>query len=173
MPNITGITIADSLRLVLGYAENLLKDVTPETFGRFATGVNGNPIDSNHPAFIYGHLSIYGHRILKDLGKPVDDLPPGFEENFAKGCVCRDDIDGTLPDMKTVTAYFFKIWNEALDVVLASDDETFQQPNPLGGGFTERFPTLGSVHNFYACGHNMLHLGQMSAWRRMMGLGAA
>jgi hypothetical protein len=27
--------------------------------------------------------------------------------------------------------------------------------------------------NFYVGGHMMLHLGQLSAWRRMMGLGAA
>jgi hypothetical protein len=38
---------------------------------------------------------------------------------------------------------------------------------------TERFPTLGSVHAFYCGGHIMMHLGQMSAWRRMMGLGSA
>jgi len=27
--------------------------------------------------------------------------------------------------------------------------------------------------NFYLGGHVMLHIGQMSAWRRMMGLGPA
>ena len=46
-------------------------------------------------------------------------------------------------------------------------------PNPSGGRMTELFPTLGSMHAFYTGGHIMMHLGQISAWRRMQGLGAA
>ena len=87
-----GNTIADSLRLTISYSEILLKDVAPESFGRFATA-DGKAIESNHPAFIYGHLSLYAHKMMTELGKPVDDLPAGFEENFAKGCVCKDDAD--------------------------------------------------------------------------------
>ena len=167
-----GNTIADSLQTVIKYSEVLLKDVKPETFGRFATA-DGKPIESNHPAFVYGHLSLYANTIMKDLGKPVDDVPAGFQENFSKDCVCKDDADGSLPDMKTITEYYFKTWNEVMEALRETDDEVFQGPNPVGGGFAERFPTLGSVHNFYVGGHNMIHLGQMSAWRRMMGLGSA
>jgi hypothetical protein len=43
----------------------------------------------------------------------------------------------------------------------------------MGGRMTELFPTLGSLYNFYVGGHMMMHLGQISTWRRMMGLGAA
>ena len=50
-----GNKIADSLQVCLTYGEKLLTDVTPEMFGRFATA-DGKPIESNHPAFIYGHL---------------------------------------------------------------------------------------------------------------------
>lgn len=171
MSNHTGNNIADTLRLTLKYAEILLKDVTPETFGRFATA-DGKAIESNHPAFIYGHLSLYAHRVMAELGKPVDDVPEGFEENFAKGCVCKDDADGSLPEMKTITEYFFKSWKGVLEVLRETDDETYLQAT-TSEGMKDRFPTLGSVHNFYCGGHNMLHLGQMSAWRRMMGLGSA
>ena len=171
MPNTTGNTIADTLRLTIKYAEVLLKDVKPETFGRFATA-DGKAIESNHPAFIYGHLSLYAHRVMTELGKPVDDVPAGFEEHFAKGCVCKDDAEGNLPDMPTITDYFFKSWNAVLEVLRETDDETFAAATTTEG-MKERFPTLGSVHNFYCGGHNMLHMGQMSAWRRMMGLGSA
>jgi len=166
-----GNTIADSLQLCLKYGEVLLKDVTPETFARFATA-DGKHIESNHPAFIYGHLSLYAHKIMEGLGKPMDGAPAGFEENFAKDCVCIDDADGTLPDMETVTGHFFSAWNTVLETLRETDDEVFQQPNP-SEAMAKRFPTLGSVQNFYASGHNMMHLGQMSAWRRMMGLGSA
>ena len=43
-------------------------------------------------------------------------------------------------------------------------------PNPAEGRMRELFPTLGSVHCFYAGGHMMSHLGQFSAWRRMEGM---
>jgi len=85
-----------------------------------------------------------------------------------------DDPENTIyPGMDAVTAFFFESYKAALAAIQATSDETFQQPNPLGGGMTERFPTLGSMHNFYIGGHVMLHIGQMSAWRRMQGLGSA
>ena len=166
-----GNTIADSLQVCLTYGETLLKGVTPEMFGRFATA-DGKPIESNHPAFIYGHLSLYAHKIMHDLGKPMDGPPAGFEENFSKDCVCKDDPEGKLPDMETVTGHFLSAWKEVVEVLRATEDEAFQKPNPAEA-MVSRFPTLGSVQTFYASGHNMLHLGQMSAWRRMSGLGSA
>ena len=166
-----GNTIADSLQLCLSYGELLLKDVTPEMFGRFPTAA-GKPIETNHPAFIYGHLSLYAHVIMGDLGKSMDAAPAGFEENFSKDCTCQDDPDGNLPDMETVTGHFFSAWKEVMEVLRATEDEVFQKPNP-SERMVSRFPTLGSVQNFYASGHNMMHLGQMSAWRRMAGLGSA
>jgi hypothetical protein len=32
------------------------------------------------------------------------------------------------------------------------------------------FPTIGAAINFYLIGHVQVHLGQISAWRRGMGL---
>ena len=85
-----GNVIADSLELCLGYSERLLKDVTPEQFARFAV-VNGQTIESNHPAFVYGHLCLYGPRILSQLGQPGPTAPPNFEAVFSKDAKCTDD----------------------------------------------------------------------------------
>lgn len=168
-----GNTVGDSLSLSLGYAERLLKDVTADKFGRFATA-DGRPVESNHGAFIYGHLALYAPRILKDLGREAPAIPDGCEANFSKDAKCVDDADGSLfPPMDEITSFFFEGYRAALDAIKATDDATFQQPNPLGGGMAQKFPTLGSMHNFYVGGHIMIHMGQMSAWRRMLGLGAA
>jgi hypothetical protein len=35
------------------------------------------------------------------------------------------------------------------------------------------FPTVGGAVNFLCGGHNMMHLGQISTWRRAAGLGSA
>ena len=55
----------------------------------------------------------------------------------------------------------------------STPDETFDRPNPAEGRMRELFPTIGSVQTFYCGGHMMMHLGQLSAWRRMLGLSAA
>lgn len=166
-----GNTIADSLQLTLKYGKSLLKDVAPETFGRFAT-FDGQTVDSNHPAFIYGHLSLYANRVLEDLGHEPVPLPAGFEENFSKDCKCVDDPDGTLPKMDSITDYFFEAFNRVIEVLREANDDALQQANP-NESMAKHFLTLGSMLNFYCGGHMMVHLGQMSAWRRMQGLGSA
>ena len=168
-----GLTISDSLQLSLGYAERLLNGVDAAQFARFGNP-GGQPVESNHAAFVYGHLSLYAPRILKDLSHEAPTVPDGFDKVFSKDAQCVDDPDGTIyPAMEQVTEFFFAGYRAALEALKSTSDETFQQPNPLGGPMAEKFPSLGSMHNFYVGGHIMIHMGQMSAWRRMQGLGSA
>ncbi len=168
-----GNVMADSLELSVGYAERLLKDVTPATFARFASP-GGMPIESNHPAFVYGHLSLYGPRILTQLGLSGADAPAEFDAVFSKDAKCVDDPAGSVyPAMATVTESFFGGYKAAVAALRAASDDAFQKPNPMEGRMATLFPTLGSLQTFYCGGHIMMHLGQISAWRRMMGLGAA
>ena len=67
----------------------------------------------------------------------------------------------------------FSSYKAVAEVFRNTSDDVFQQKNPLTGRLGELFPTIGSMHNFYVGGHMMIHMGQMSAWRRMEGLGAA
>ena len=173
MTRSTGQVINDSLQLSLGYAQRLLTDVSSDRFARLSAP-GGQPVQSNHPAFIYGHLSIYAPRILEDLGTSGPAIPDGFAELFSKDSDCRDDADGTLyPNQDAVTEFFFAGYEAVSAALQAADDSVFQGPNPLGGRMAELFPSLGSLHNFYVGGHVMIHMGQMSAWRRMEGLGPA
>ena len=45
--------------------------------------------------------------------------------------------------------------------------------NPAEGRMKELFPTIGAVSAFLLSGHQMSHFGQISAWRRFVGLGSA
>ncbi len=167
-----GNVVADSLDRGIGYAELLLKGVGADRFARFASP-GGEPVESNHAAFVYGHLSLYAPRIIGDLDGNPPEIPEGFEEVFSRETTCKDDADASIyPPMEEVTRYFFESYRQASEVLRATDDTPFQAPNPVGGKFTEMFPTIGSAHAFYCSGHVMLHMGQMSAWRRMSGLGA-
>lgn len=168
-----GNIIADSLELSLSYGERLLKDVTPDKFARYAT-VGGVVIEANHPAFCYGHLSLYGPRILTQLGIPGPTVPDGFEALFSKDAKCVDDPNGTVyPAMDKITSAFFDGYRAAVTTFRSLPDSALQVPNPMEGPQAVRFPALGSLQNFYAGGHIMMHLGQISTWRRMMGLGPA
>jgi len=57
------------------------------------------------------------------------------------------------------------------DVLSEVPDEVFAEPNPLEGRIAEFLPTIGIMVNFMANSHHMMHLGQLSAWRRAIGLG--
>jgi hypothetical protein len=166
-----GHLIADSLAAGLGYAERLKAGLEWQTFARFATP-GGQVVESNHPSFVYGHLSLYPVRIVTELGGEGSSIVPSdhFQKVYSASVQCEDDVDGTIyPPMDAVLAAFFDNYRLATEQLRATEDSVFNQPNPLDR-MKDRFPTIGSMHNFYCGGHLMIHLGQLSAWRRMMGL---
>ena len=173
MPRSIGNIIADTLQLSMGYAERLLTNVPTDRCGRFAR-IGGVVVESNHPAFIYGHLSLYAPRVLQQIEHPAPRVPDYFQDLFSKDATCRDDADGDLyPPMDDITSFFFEGHRMLAGALRSTPDATFDRPNPAEGRMKELFPTLGSVQTFYCGGHMMMHLGQMSGWRRMQGLGSA
>ncbi|QDT13890.1 DinB family protein [Planctomycetes bacterium K23_9] len=169
-----GPMIAESAQLALGYAERLLKDVTPEQFARFAK-VGDTVIQSNHPAFIYGHLSLYACRVVEGCGQDASSLQPSedFERAFSKDAQCVDDTEGSIyPPMDVVTKAFFDGYGAAVEALKQAPDDVFTKENP-NEAMRGKFPTQGGLFDFYVGGHVMLHIGQLSAWRRAIGLGPA
>lgn len=166
-----GPMIADSCRLSLAYADRLLKNVPAERFARLAT-VGDEVVQSNHPAFIYGHLSLYPCRIVADLGLDASSIKPTEDsvKIFDHTAKCEDDSAGSIyPAMDEITERFFAAHRMALDALMGADDSLFKQINP-NEAMREKFATVGSMHGFYVGGHIMIHMGQFSAWRRMVGL---
>ena len=51
---------------------------------------DGKPVNTNHPAFVYGHLTTYGPRILALVGKEsaAEAAPAGFDALFKAGVEC-------------------------------------------------------------------------------------
>lgn len=173
MPTL-GPMIADSARLALGYAERLLQGIPADRFARCAR-VGDTVIQSNHPAFIYGHLSLYAPRILSELGADASafQLPEKYSALFSKDAACVDDVDGTLyPPMEEVTGKMFAGHRAVIDALQTADDDLLTAANP-NEAMRAKFATKGSMHNFYVGGHFMMHMGQLSAWRRAAGLGPA
>ena len=168
-----GNVIADSLAVSLGYAGRLLRDVPPERFARLAAP-GGVTVESNHPAFIYGHLSLYAPAMLLQIGHPAPAIPAHFEDVFSQNAACRDDPDGDLyPAMEIVLDFFQEGYRMVIGGLRSTPEDVFQHPNPAAERMRAMFPTIGSAQAFYCGGHMMMHLGQMSSWRRMEGMPAA
>ena len=173
MPNI-GPMIAASAKLGLGYGERLLKDIRPDQFARFAA-IGDTTIQSNHPSFIFGHLSLYANRVVSGVGDDASSLQPSdaFMKAYSKDATCVDDPDGSIyPAMDEVTEAFFSGYRAAVTALENAEDDVFAQPNP-NEAMRAKFPTQGAMIGFYVGGHVMMHIGQLSAWRRAMGLGPA
>lgn len=165
--------ILATARLTKNFADAQLKGVAPETFARLAT-VGGTTVQSNHPAFVFGHLSLYYPKIPAALGQQAPANPPMFEDVFLNGKPCVDDPSGNkYPSMQAIIAHFNNGYEAALATLSRATDADLARANPAEGRMKELFPTLGELLNFYMGAHAMSHLGQVSAWRRMMGLGSA
>jgi len=153
-------------------AQRLLNGVTPANFARLARPW-GVVVHSNHPAFAFGHLGLYPARVMERLGLPRGETsyPAEYEALFKSGVECRDDSEGVIyPPMATITSWFFADYRQALAALSEASDEVLCAPNPAEGRMRELFPTLGAMLMFYVDGHVQNHLGQLSAWRRAMGM---
>ena len=169
-----GNMIAESLQISLRYAEKLAEGIPAAEFGRLAR-IDGHAVESNHPAFVYGHLSIYSPRIIADLGGDASSLAvdDAWNELFSPKASCVDDPEGKIyPDKDILVKRLLESYQAAMTVLKSTSDEKFHAPNPNEAS-RSRFETIGGMHAFYCGGHMMIHMGQISAWRRMMGLGSA
>lgn len=171
--------IADAIlpsgNLSLRYAEMLLKDVKASDFAKFPS-VGGKTVQTNHPAFVYGHLAMYPHRAMEMLGKPkgVTTPPEGWEALFKAGAECKDDPQGTIyPAMEKIVSFHKAAYEAAMAAIAEASDAQLSAPNPGEGRMKEMFPTVGALCSFIVAAHTMSHYGQVSAWRRCMGLGSA
>lgn len=167
-----GSIIAAGAKLSQTYAERLLTDVTQENYARFARP-GGVVVQSNHPAFVLGHLSLYPVRTMQYLKLPQGRtaFPASYEPLFKFGAECQDDPAGKVyPPLVAMKTFFFESYRAAIAAIESAADEAFDAPNPAEGRLRDLFPTIGMALNFYLIGHTQVHLGQISAWRRAVGL---
>lgn len=165
----TARAICDNARLTLMYADRLLEGIDADTFARLPDGVR-----CNHPAFCFGHLSIYPDRLLAYLGREdLTDPRPKYNELFKAGAECRDDPDGTIyPPMHEIVEYFRDRYGALMTVLENIDEEALRADNP-NEKMSDIIASLGGMIMFMVGGHPMSHLGQVSTWRRVMGHGSA
>jgi hypothetical protein len=171
MAQIGQILAADATPGIL-FAKPLLADVTPLNYARLARP-GGQLVQTNHAAFVLGHLALYPAKVFTRLGRPAGSTacPETWPALFEAGAACQDDADAKIyPPLAVLTQRFFAGYEAAAKAVAETPDAALLAPNTAEGRSRETFPTLGAVVGFYLSGHVMNHLGQLSAWRRCLGL---
>jgi len=160
----TAATIASSARFMIKITDRLVEDIPAEQFAdRHGTTIN-------HPAFVLGHLGYYVGVAMEFLGGDA-----GFDPNeatlYEHGAECLDDAS-RYPAKDACIASFKARMTAAADFVASCDDAALEASS-AGTFFEDRMDTMGEVTNFILIGHVPLHLGQISAWRRVAGMGPA
>jgi len=162
-------------RATIGFTERICADIPADRFASLIRNESG-PVHANHPAFAVGHLALYPPALLEGLGKDPAHAacPPGYAELFAAGVDCREDQEGSIyPPKDEILGVFTKGHSALLDAIGSLDDDALTAQNPREGQLREMFPTLGGALALMLGSHAMLHLGQISTWRRCAGFGSA
>ena len=146
-------------RFLKTYGEGLLAGLDP------ADAYTPVQPGGHHPAWILGHLTFSGLGAVQLLGGDAS----GFEEAQARFGI------GSQPEAAPASDDFAAIragWNEAHARVETAVSNTgadrLAAPNPRER-MAAAFPTIGDMVGFLLTGHEAVHLGQLSAWRRSRG----
>ena len=152
-------------RMSLGYALSLAKDIPEDRWAEMA--IEG----ATHPAFIYGHLAIYPNRIFAGfMGREDLVVPCPFDEsNLQAGVDCTSDAS-RYPSKAVVMPYFESAYERVLETIPELPEARIEAENPIEG-FREKLPLAGAAIAFMVNNHIMMHMGQVSHWRRAIGLG--
>jgi hypothetical protein len=167
-----GNILVDASSVAMRYAKRLTSDIPADKFGRLATP-GGVVIQSNHPAFVIGHLSLYPAKAMQLLKLESGPTTPSarFVAVFAKDSSCLDDTSGfTYPVKDELLQFFDQAYTIVRQGIREASDELLLSPTADDSPMKTLFPTVGAMLAFYIDGHVLMHLGQVSAWRRMQGM---
>jgi len=147
--------------LNLGYARKLVADLRPDQMAlQPAAGMN-------HPAWVLGHLALTADMLGGMLGcEPL--CPPEWQTLFGMDSTPSDD-PAAYPSRDELLTTLEKAHTAIAAAVERLPEDRWGEPTPLEAvrGF---LPTFGDAIVFVTTSHEMMHLGQLSAWRRVAGL---
>ena len=121
----------------------------------------------NHPAWQLAHLAVVQDRLVQILGGNTR-LDPDWEKRFGRGSTpapagtphpTRADLLGIIDERR---GEFVRLFSR-----LSAED--LAKP-PGVPGIRPLFTTLGMFLTFVMMSHESTHLGQLSVWRRAMGM---
>jgi hypothetical protein len=145
----------------LDYAKRLVADLDDDRMSaQPAPGMN-------HAAWVLGHLAWTCDFTGQVLGLP-ETLDATWTERFNNES--RPAADRALYPPKGELVATLEAAHARLDEALrAAPSDVLTQPLPLEQ-YRSFFPTVGDALFYMLTSHEAVHLGQLSAWRRVLGL---
>lgn len=142
------------------YGLRLVGDVAPEAF--VAQPVPGRVM--NHPAWVFNHLNLYAGIAVKMCRGETFEDPADHPHGQKSEPLGR--LDG---DPKQMVAAWRTLHEDGVRALEAATIERTSAANPLARWRTLH-PTVGDMLVTLMVKHETGHLGQLSAWRRAMGM---
>jgi len=167
--------IVNSAKRMRGYAEKAVVGITDEIAAHKPEWGRGNGrIDCNHAAFVFGHLALYPLRLMDVIGiKHTIKLPNAYEGLFKAGAPCHHDEHGTIYPRLSAIMPLFYAGHDALFAAAAKLSDADLAKPITDEKMKAHFPNVGEALTFMLCSHTAIHIGQVSTWRRAMGLPSA
>ena len=153
----------------LEYAKTLVNDLSEEQM----TMIPAKGLD-NHPAWTLGHLVSGSADLARDLGAEFG-MPENWEKLFMRqgpGDPKKPDLDKNKYASRQALIDELNNQHDKVKRLLREMPET-KLNEPLAWRFSNFMPTLGDIVIFMCINHESMHLGQLAAWRRSMGMGSA
>jgi hypothetical protein len=121
----------------------------------------------NHPAWVIGHLTFTCQLLGGVIGLP-EWLPNDWAQRFGTGStpIAHVSLHETKSD---ALAMLCDAQSRITQVVERLDDSRLDEPFP-DESYRDVFPTIRHALTQVLVGHTANHVGQLSVWRRAMGL---
>ena len=153
----------------LEYARALVQGLTNDQM----TSMPSNGLE-NHPAFTLGHLVSGSALLAEDLGGEFE-MPDKWADLFLRkgpGDPRKPDPDKNKYPAKHLLLKELEDQHNKVNKLLNSlDKKKFSES--IKWRFSSYMPTLLDIIVFMCVNHEAMHLGQLAAWRRAMGLNSA
>ncbi len=161
--------LINAYKFNLKYAEQLLNGVDEEMMSTIPSkGLE------NHAAFTIGHLVSAAAMTSKYLGGPYE-ISSEWESIFKRKGPGDPRKPDTNPDLYPKKAILLKALrhqhSNVEQLIINLDAKRFDEK--VKWRFSNHFPSLGELLYFMCISHESMHLGQLAAWRRAIGLASA
>jgi uncharacterized damage-inducible protein DinB len=150
-------------RMNAALTKKAFADITEEQM-RAQPGPGMNP-----PIWILGHLCFAWDGVLRLIGQR-SICSADFKRPFVPGSKL-DGLPAELPSKTEMLAKFDEISERLLAELPKVDEAQWAKPNP-SPFFTTELPTVLDMVSNLLFSHHMMHVGQLTVWRRLMGLGS-
>jgi hypothetical protein len=148
-------------QFLIGYLRKLVEGISDERM------VEQPLPEVNHPAWILGHLAW-----STDRARWVLELPPEFPAEWTTifGFGTKPSASrGDYPSRDELVAAVERGFERLREQVTSATPEQLSRPSPHPQT-KDQLPAVEDVLAVLLTGHLGVHLGQLSMWRRMIGL---